>query len=52
MANGIVLIRLAGLSSTKKAALTSSMLDRHAEEIQQAFSVITPASIRIRKLNL
>jgi len=28
------------------------MLDRHAKEIQQAFSVITPASIRIRKLKI
>jgi predicted nuclease of predicted toxin-antitoxin system len=52
LANGIVLIRLAGLSSTKKAELTSSMLDKHAIEIQGAFSVLTPASIRIRKFNL
>ncbi len=52
LAYGIVLIRLAGLSSTKKAELTSSILNQHAKEIQQAFSVITPASVRIRKFNL
>ena len=49
---GIVLIRLAGLSSTKKAELTSSIINRHTKEIKQAFSVITAASVRIRKLNL
>lgn len=51
LANGIVLIRLAGLSSIKKAELISSTLDKHAKEIHQAFSVITPASVRIRKFN-
>ena len=52
LTNGIVLIRLAGLSSTKKAELTSSIIKQHAKEIQKAFSVITPASVRIRKFNL
>jgi len=48
---GVVLIRLAGLPPTRKADLVTSAINRHETEIQQAFSVITPGSIRIRKLH-
>lgn len=46
---GVVLIRLAGLSSKSKAEHVSSAIRQHAKELQKAFSVITPGSIRIRK---
>ena len=48
---GVVLIRFAGLPSTKKAELVSAIINQHAKELQQAFSVITPGSFRIRKIN-
>jgi hypothetical protein len=34
------------------AELISSIINRHTKEIKQAFSVITAASVRIRKFNL
>ena len=52
LTEGVVLIRLSGLPSTKKAELVSAVIKQHAKEIQQAFSVITPGSIRIRKTNI
>jgi predicted nuclease of predicted toxin-antitoxin system len=52
LTEGVVLIRLAGLPSTKKAELVSTIINRHVKEVQQAFSVITPGSIRIRKFNV
>lgn len=47
---GIVLVRLSGLPSTKKAELVSEIINQHARELLQAFSVITPGSLRIRKI--
>jgi predicted nuclease of predicted toxin-antitoxin system len=52
LTEGVVLIRLSGLHSTKKAELVSALINQHAKEIQQAFLVITPGSIRIRKINI
>ena len=49
---GVVLIRLSGLPSTKKAELVSVIINQHAKELQQTFSVITPGSFRIRKINI
>lgn len=46
--NGVLLIRLAGLSSEEKAELVVSTLKEHAESLEKAFSVLTPGSIRIR----
>jgi len=46
--HGIVLIRLAGLSPLRKAEIVSSMMISHASEIENAFCVVTPTSIRIR----
>ena len=52
LTEGVVLIRLSGLPSTKKAELVSAIINQHAKELQQAFSVITPGSFRIRKINI
>lgn len=46
--HGVVLIRLAGLSQSRKAELLSSALKERASEIPNAFSVVTPGMIRIR----
>ena len=51
LTEGIILIRLSGLTSTKKAEIVSTIISQHAKEIQQAFSVITPGSIRIRTID-
>ena len=48
LASGIILIRLAGLSTERKAQIVSDSIRKHSKEIAQAFSVITPNSIRIR----
>lgn len=47
---GIVLYRLAGLSSQDKAEIISSVITEHGDELLQAFSVITEKAIRIRKV--
>lgn len=47
---GIILLRLAGLSQEKKAALVAQAIDRHPRELEGSFAVITPGSLRIRKM--
>ena len=49
--SGIVLIRLPGLSPVNRAAVVASVVSRHAAELLQAFSVITPGITRIRHRN-
>jgi predicted nuclease of predicted toxin-antitoxin system len=46
---GVVLIRLAGLSSQRKAAMVSAVFHDHAAELSDAFSVISPGMVRIRR---
>lgn len=45
---GVLLVRLAGLSSGKKADLVARSVRRHHGEMYSAFSVLTPARLRIR----
>jgi predicted nuclease of predicted toxin-antitoxin system len=45
---GVVLIRLAGLSSETKAAMVSTVFRDHGAELSDAFSVISPGTVRIR----
>jgi predicted nuclease of predicted toxin-antitoxin system len=52
LAPGIVLIRLAGLSPTNKAEVVASAINKHATELLQAFVVITPGTIRIRRVSM
>ena len=47
---GVVLIRLAGLSSEVKANAVSRALAERGDEMLSAFSVISPASLRIRRM--
>ncbi len=46
---GVIFIRLAGQSQKRKAEMVSSAVKRHGEELSNAFTVITPGGIRIRK---
>ena len=46
--NGVVLLRLAGLSPDAKADLVADVFARHGDEFHAAFSVITPGAVRIR----
>lgn len=52
LSRGVVLVRLAGLSSTTKAEIVGSFIKKHAQELIDVFSVITPAGIRIRRQSL
>lgn len=46
--DGIVLLRLHGLSSQEKAALFLTAVQEHAHELRNAFTVVSPTKIRIR----
>jgi len=48
---GVVLVRLAGLLPSKKAEIASTMIKKHLDAIQNAFSVISPNTIRIRRIS-
>ena len=50
LASGVILVRLLGLSNSIKATIICEALSRHSEELLGAFMVITPATIRIRKI--
>jgi predicted nuclease of predicted toxin-antitoxin system len=47
---GIVLVRLAGLSSDRKAETVAAAVDQHASEWPHRFTVITPGLCRTRRL--
>ncbi len=47
--NGVVLLRLAGLSPAAKAEAVASLFRDHAAELVGGFCVISPGSIRIRR---
>ena len=49
--SGIVLIRLLGLSPTRKAEIVASAINQHIAELPRAFAVITPGVFRIRRLS-
>ena len=46
---GVMLIRLAGLSPLRKAETVASAIKKHTTELSNAFAVISPGVIRIRK---
>lgn len=47
--HGIVLIRLAGLSPSRKAEMVASIVNRHIAELPHAFAVIAPGVFRVRR---
>lgn len=48
-AKGVVLLRLAGLSQSVKAEIVVNVFTQHGSEMEQAFSVISPGMVRIRR---
>ncbi len=51
LTSGVILIRLVGLSPSRKAETVGSAIGQHSEELSSAFSVVTPATVRIRRAN-
>lgn len=49
IAMGVILTRLSGLSPWQKAEIVSIAINRHLPELENAFTVIVPGSIRIRR---
>ena len=49
---GVILLRLAGLSSFDKSNLLISSINDHGEEMYNSFTVISKKSIRIRKFSV
>ena len=47
--NGIVLVRLAGLSPARKAETVALAIKEHAAELPRSFAVIGPETLRIRR---
>jgi predicted nuclease of predicted toxin-antitoxin system len=48
---GVILIRLAGLSTVAKGDIIIMAIQEHELELFTAFTVLSPTSIRIRKLS-
>jgi predicted nuclease of predicted toxin-antitoxin system len=45
---GVLLMRLAGLSPSRKAELVSSVVREHGETLFHTFTVVTPGMVRVR----
>ena len=52
ISTGVILARLAGISPGQKAELVSTAISQHLAELESAFTVIAPGSIRIRRPGL
>ncbi|MBE8991650.1 DUF5615 family PIN-like protein [Nostoc sp. LEGE 12450] len=50
IAAGVVLIRLFGLSPNDKSEIITNAINKHADELLGAFTVISSKTIRIRKI--
>ncbi len=46
---GVILVRLNGYSPVQKAEIVVQLFQKHNEELQNAFTVIQPNVVRIRK---
>lgn len=46
---GIMLFRLAGLNNLQKAEIVAGVIKEHMGELENAFTVISPYNIRIRR---
>lgn len=46
---GVLLLRLSGLTPDQKASLISAAVQEHGSELPDAFAVLSPANIRIRR---
>lgn len=48
VSHGVILLRISGLSAMKKADIAGKAIMKHQGELLNNFSVISPASVRIR----
>ena len=48
--SGIILNRLAGISTPKKADMVLQVMNKYAEDLYGSFTVIQPGNVRIRKI--
>lgn len=48
--HGIVLIRLTGLSPTRKAEMVALAVEKYGTELLRSFAVIMPGALRIRRI--
>ncbi|HEX4498450.1 MAG TPA: DUF5615 family PIN-like protein [Thermoanaerobaculia bacterium] len=46
---GVVLLRLSGVPAERKAQIVGAFLNSHGHEMVEAFSVISPGHLRVRK---
>lgn len=46
--SGVVLIRLHGMASRRKAELVTDLFRKHSEQLPRAFTVLTADKVRIR----
>jgi hypothetical protein len=46
---GVVLLRLSGLPAERKAQIVGTFLENHGNDMAEAFSVISPGHLRVRK---
>jgi hypothetical protein len=51
MTLGVILVRLAGMTATRKAEIVSSTISQHLTELPHRFAVIAPRILRIRRLS-
>jgi predicted nuclease of predicted toxin-antitoxin system len=51
ISTGVVLFRVFGLTNYEKAALAVLVMREHGDELLNAFAVVTPETIRLRKIN-
>ena len=49
LTSGVILLRLAGMSPERKARIVASAVHAHGDKVRDAFAVITPGAIRIRR---
>ncbi len=47
--SGVILVRLAGLAPNIKARIVTAAVRQHGQELADAFSVISPGAVRIRR---
>ncbi len=47
--SGVILVRLAGLANATKAAIVAEVCRERTTELIEAFSVVSPGQIRIRR---
>jgi predicted nuclease of predicted toxin-antitoxin system len=49
IAAGVLLLRLAGLSPATKATMVSAVVREHGSELPEAFTMVSPGMLRIRR---